>query len=187
MISKKVCLVLVTLLILTAPAFAAKIAGVKFPDKVKVAGQKLILNGGGKRTDYGIGVYAAALYLQQKSSDAASIVFADHPMDVKIKITSFMVTADNMKDGFEEAFRDTATGDITPLKSKIEAFGDSFKGLKNHDVYDFAYVPGKGVEISRNGKAVSVIQGLDFKKALYGIWLGPKPVEKDLKEKMLGK
>jgi hypothetical protein len=32
-----------------------------------------------------------------------------------------------------------------------------------------------------------VIDGLDFKRALFGIWLGDKPVQKELKDKMLGK
>jgi hypothetical protein len=32
-----------------------------------------------------------------------------------------------------------------------------------------------------------VIEGLDFKKALYGIWLGDKPVQKELKAMMLTK
>jgi hypothetical protein len=32
-----------------------------------------------------------------------------------------------------------------------------------------------------------VIQGLDFKKALFGIWLGKKPAQNDLKALMLGK
>ncbi len=187
MISKKACVVLLSLVILTTPAFAATIAGLQFPDTVNVAGQQLILNGGGKRTDYGIGVYVAGLYLKQKSNDAASIVAADQPMEVKMQITSFMVTPLNMKDGFEDSFKKSATSDLAPIQSRIDAFGTSFKGLKNHDIFDFAYVPGKGVEISRNGKLVNTIPGLDFKKALFGIWLGQKPVLSSLKEGMLGK
>ncbi|MGC9195726.1 MAG: chalcone isomerase family protein [Syntrophobacteraceae bacterium] len=187
MISKKACVVLLSLVILTAPAFAATIAGLQFPDKINLAGQELVLNGGGKRTDYGIGVYVAGLYLKQKSADAASIVAADQPMDVKMQITSFMVTPMNMKDGFEDSFKKSATGDTASIQSKIDSFGSSFKGLQNHDIYDFAYVPGKGVEVSRNGKLVNTIAGMDFKKALFGIWLGPKPVLSSLKEGMLGK
>jgi hypothetical protein len=32
-----------------------------------------------------------------------------------------------------------------------------------------------------------VIAGLDFKQALYGIWLGNKPVQASLKKALLGK
>ncbi len=187
MILKKAFVALFVVFFLAAPAFAADVGGVKLPDKVQVNGQDLTFNGGGVRTSMGFDVYVVALYLKQKSADAAAIVAADEPVDVKIEITSFMVTQDNMSGGFMEAFKQTATGDIAPLKAKIDTFVGTFKGLREHDVYDFAYVPGKGVEVSVNGKASSVIEGMDFKKALYGIWLGEKPVQKDLKVKMLGK
>lgn len=183
---KKACILFVSLFLLTSPALAATINGVSFPDTVSVGGQNLTLNGGGERTDFGFDVYAAALYLKEKSTDAQKIVSADDPMDVKLHITSVMVNGDNMKSGFEKAFKDSATGDIAPLQSKIDAFTATFKGLRNDDVYDFACVPGKGVVISRNGSVVSTVPGMDFKTALYGIWFGPKPVQSSLKEKMLG-
>ena len=31
-----------------------------------------------------------------------------------------------------------------------------------------------------------IVGDLEFKKALFGIWLSDKPAQKDLKEKMLG-
>jgi hypothetical protein len=92
-----------------------------------------------------------------------------------------------MKRGFLESFKKTAPVNPVPLKSNLDTFVACFNGLKNHDVYDFAYIPGKGVEVSRNDKVLSLIQGDDFKKALYGIWLGPKPAQNDLKDRMLGK
>ena len=108
-------------------------------------------------------------------------------MDVKLQITSGMVTPDNMKSAIMKAFEKSTNGDTAPLKARIDAFVATFKGLSNHDVYNFAYVPGKGVEVSGNGVTLLVIEGLDFKKALYGIWLGDKPVQKELKAMMLAK
>ena len=108
-------------------------------------------------------------------------------MNVELQITSFMVTQDNMKDAIRKGFEKSTNGGIAPLKTRIDAFVNVFKGLRQHDVYNFAYVPGKGVEVSGNGVILRVIEGLDFKKALFGIWLGDKPVQKELKDKMLGK
>ncbi|MDR3568476.1 MAG: chalcone isomerase family protein [Syntrophobacteraceae bacterium] len=187
MFSRKVASVVIALCLFTAPAWASKVDGVNFADNVRVAGRDLVFNGGGKRTFFGIGVYVAALYLQHKSADGQKIVNGDEPMDVRLKITSLLVTRDNMKSGFLESFKKTATVDPAPLQSKIDAFVACFNGLQNHDVYDFAYIPGKGVQVSRNEKALSLIQGVDFKKALYGIWLGSKPAQSDLKDRMLGR
>ncbi len=187
MILRKAFVVLYAVFVLAAPAFAVEVKGVKFPDKVEAAGQDLTFNGGGERTEYGFQVYVAALYLKQKSSDAARIITADEPMNVKLEITSDMVTPANMKSSIMKAFEKSTNGDTASLKARIDTFVDTFKGLGNHDVYNFAYVPGKGVEVSGNGVILSVIEGLDFKKALYGIWLGDKPVQKELKAMMLAK
>jgi len=83
------------------------------------------------------------------------------------------------------------------------------------DVYDIHYTPGVGVTASKNGKpfqftkvhaggsaknsnvqllkqikhtkdGYEAIPGLDFKKALFGIWLSDDPVDEDLKDAMLG-
>jgi len=59
--------------------------------------------------------------------------------------------------------------------------------IKKGDVFDIVNVPGKGVVVSKNGKEKGVIDGADFKKALFGIWLSGKPADKNLKEAMLGK
>ncbi len=187
MITRKVFIVLFAVFFLAGSALAAEVEGVKLPDTAKAGDQELILNGAGQKLSSGIGVYVGALYLKQKSGDATAILAADEPMNVKMVITSFMVNSDNMKSGFRDAFKECATTDLTPLKTKIDAFVGTFKEVNDRDVFDLAYVPGKGVEVSRNGKASGVIEGMDFKKALYGIWVGDKPIQKDLKAKMLGK
>ncbi len=108
-------------------------------------------------------------------------------MDIKLQITSVIVSPNEMKKAILEAFKKSTNGNMAPLKAKIDAFVEIFKELRNHDTYDFAYIPGKGVEVSRNGADSSLIEGLDFKEALYGIWLGDKPVQQELKIGMLGK
>ena len=53
---------------------------------------------------------------------------------------------------------------------------------------DIANVPGKGMEIFKNGSLKKTIDGgMDFKKAVFAIWLGEDPVQKPLKNGMLGK
>ena len=184
---KKVSVLVFTLFFLASSAFALDAAGVKLPDTMKAGDQSLVANGGGKRTKIGMKVYVAALYLTKKGSDAAAIINADEPMAIKLQITSGLVTPDKMKDAIDEGFEKSTGGNTAPIKAKIDAFTAIFKDLSNGVVYDYVYVPGKGVEIYKNGNLASTIQGLDFKKALFGIWLGKDPAQGDLKDKMLGK
>ena len=187
MVLRKVFVILFAMLFLSTSAFAIEMADVKMPDTIKAAGQDLVVNGGGKRTKFFMKVYVAALYLKQKSSDAQKIIDADEPMAIKLQVTSGLVTPDKMKTAIDEGFEKSTGGNIAPIKAKIDAFTAVFKDLANGNVYDFIYVPGKGVEIYKNGQLASTIQGLDFKKAMFGIWLCNKPAQESLKEEMLGK
>ncbi len=187
MVWRKIAAAILVMCFLTAPAVAAEVEGIKFPDTVNFGGRALVFNGGGKRTFYGIGVYVAGLYLEGKSGEGEKIADADEPMDIRLEITSMLVTSTNMASGFLEAFKKSATVSNAAIKGQIATFVSCFKGLHNHDVFNFVYLPGKGVQVIRNDKAISLIQGLKFKRALFGIWLGSKPVQKDLKKRMLGK
>jgi len=184
---RKSFVLIIALVFLASSASALDVSGTKLPDTLKAGDQNLVGNGGGKRTRFGMKVYVAALYLKAKSSDAAAIVNADEPMAIKLQITSGLITPEKMKDAIDEGFEKSMGGNVAPLKAKIDAFTSVFKDLSSGVTYDYVYVPGKGVEIYKNGALASTIAGLEFKKALFGIWLGKDPAQTDLKEKMLGR
>ena len=53
-------------------------------------------------------------------------------------------------------------------------------------MFDIFYVPNKATLVVKNGKLMAKIEGLDFKKALFGIWLSDVPADKNLKKALLG-
>jgi hypothetical protein len=53
-------------------------------------------------------------------------------------------------------------------------------------MFDITYQEA-GVVVYKNKKELGTIQGLNFKKALFGIWLGKDPADSKLKKAMLGK
>jgi hypothetical protein len=77
-------------------------------------------------------------------------------------------------------------GDTSALADKIETFKGFFSDkIVKGNIFDIAYIKGKGSVVYKNGKEVGVVAGLDFKKALFAIWLGSDPADDDLKEAML--
>ena len=73
---------LVTLLMLTAvwsTNAQTKINGIVMPNVVKANGKYLKINGGGIREKMFLDLYVGVLYLEEKSSDANSIIDADKP------------------------------------------------------------------------------------------------------------
>ncbi len=179
---------LLLLLISAAPAAALEIGGVKIPDSVEVAGKKLVLNGAGLRTKLFFKIYAGGLYLAEPAEDAAAVINADAPMLVRMHFIYDGVSAEKLQQGWMDGFALTAPGADENLRQAFSAFSSLFnEEAEKNDIYDISWLPGKGVEVVINGSSQGVISGLDFKKALFAIWLGADPVDDDLKEGMLGK
>lgn len=186
MFKKSLGILLVTVFLATS-LYAVEIAGVKLPDSISAAGKTLTLNGAGLRTKLFIKAYVAGLYLAQKSSNAQAIVNADDAQAVRLVITSKLITSARMEEAVREGFQKSTNGNIAPIKSQIEAFIKVFnEPIKLGDVFELINVPGKGVEVLKNGAAKTTIPGMEFKKALFGMWLGNNPIQGDLKSKMLG-
>ncbi len=93
-----------------------------------------------------------------------------------------------MKEATTEGFKNSTNGNTAPYQDKIDMFISVFKdNIKINDVYDLIYIPAEGTKVYKNKELKMTVKGLDFKKVLFGIWLGNKPADKGLKDLMLGK
>lgn len=183
-------LVMILGLLAFTPAMAqTKISGNVMPNVMKVGSEYLKMNGGGIREKMFIDLYVGVLYLQEKTTDANTIINGDKPMAVKIKIISGMVDNENFEEALREGFDKSTNNNIAPVKDRMEKMiSVGFKDdIKTNDVYDLVYQPGTGCTLFRNNTSLVTVPGLDFKKALFGVWLGKEPADASLKKKMLGK
>ena len=161
------------------------INGVKFPLTEKIGKNELVLNGGGLREKYWMDLYVAALYLEVKTTDASKVIYGTEEMAIHIKIISSSVTRERFLESVNEGFANaTSKASAEDKKKFIGFFSDEFK---IGDVIHFDYTPDKGLKVTKNGVVKGTIPGYDFKKALFGIWLGNNPADDDLKAGMLGK
>lgn len=158
-----------------------------FAAKHNFAGTDLTLNGKGIRTKLFFSLYTAGLYLQQPSNDAKALLSGRFPLALRMEITSALITSETMESAVRDGFKLSAGNQLAKLQPRIEQLIGIFKEKINKgDVYDFIYRP-QNVIIQKNGKNSGIIPGADFMQAFYAIWLGDKPVQADLKEKLLGK
>jgi hypothetical protein len=163
------------------------VAGIKIPLVFKSEESALILNGAGVREKYFMDLYVGALYLKVKSKDAQKVMDADESMCVKLHIVSGMITSEKMTSAVDEGFEKSAKTNLAALQSRIDQFKAVFAvKINKGDVYDLVYDKSKGTLIYKNGKLTASIPGLDFKKALFGIWLCSEPADEGLKKRMLG-
>lgn len=184
---RKVLFVAIVLLLLPTLAPAFETGGVTFPLELKAGDQSLILNGAGLRKKFVIKVYACALYLTERNNSAESILDSDAPMAIRMQFIRGGIEPKTLVESWNESFSHTAAGQMDALSERIAAFNACFtEETAEGDKWDMVYLPGRGVEVELNGQTKATIPGLDFKKALFAIWLGDSPPSKDLKEGMLG-
>jgi hypothetical protein len=163
-----------------------KYHGVSFYTDLKLDGENLVLNGAGLREKYWMDLYVAALYVPKKTNEAGKVIYNDSEMAIHIKIISNSVTRERFIESVNEGFASATHGKAT--KEDIKKFVGYFsEPIKEGDKINLDYIPGKGVRVTKNGTVKGTIPGLEFKKALFSIWLGTPPVQESLKNEMLGK
>lgn len=165
-----------------------QIGGIKLNNTMTYGAIKMPLNGAGIREKYWLNMYVGSLYVKTKTTDPSAIINANEAMAIQINIISSMITPSRMEESITEGFEKSTKGKTEAIKTRIEELKSVFReGIKVGDVFVLLYDPTQGTRVYKNGKVMRVIQGLDFKKALFGIWLSDDPVQDDLKEAMLGR
>jgi hypothetical protein len=161
----------------------------------QLGGKELIKSGTGSRTKTILGtIYFATLYITQelKGKPAKEVIEADQPLSMVMQIDSRLLTRERFLDAVNEGFgRASESGYPAAKKDVFLKLFDVIE-IKKGNIITLNYVPGEGVTAqykshdSDTVKVLGTIPGLDFKKALFAIWLGPKPVQESLKKALLG-
>jgi len=147
----------------------------------------LVLNGQGTRVVFFMKVYNGSLYLETKSSDAKQIVNDNAPMAIRIDVTSEMVTADAMKKALSEGFEKSTNNNTASISDEINQLSSAFNSdVNSGDFFEFIFIPEIGTHVLKNKGLIELIPGIEFKKAFFGIFLSDNPIQKNLKNSMLG-
>lgn len=184
---KKIFVSSLLLLLAIMPGFSRQIAGVDMQETYTLGSDSLVLNGAGIRNKFFVDAYVCGLYVKSKKGDAQAILSADEPMVFRIVVISGMITRDKFLDAVNEGFQKSTGGNTAPYQADINKFMGFFSAeIKKWHYFDLEYVPGKGIKAKINGTTVGSVGGLNFKKILFGIWIGNDPAEKKLKKGLLG-
>ncbi len=163
-----------------------KVGDAVLPVSETFHGETVILNGAGIREKLWIDLYAAGLYLNEKTKDANEVLNAEKPMSIKLHIVSKLISSEKMVEAVTEGFEKSTNGNTAAIQKEIDTMLGFFKeDIKKNDVFDLVYLPTKGVVAYKNGEEKGTVKGKEFKKALFGIWLSNRPADDDLKASLL--
>lgn len=179
-----------SLLFFHPAAQALDVAGTHFDDQIRLGGSELLANGGGLRSRFFIKVYAAALYLPQHQAEADAALAAKGPKRIAIVLLRDL-SAHQFVEALQEGIaRNASEAELAALKDRLEQFSAAMLGVgeaARGTVITLDWLPESGTRLSVGGRTTGRdIAGEDFYRALLRIWLGPRPVQNDLKQGLLG-
>jgi hypothetical protein len=177
--------VLSLLLIGGSTALAKEVAGVMVPDTITVEGKALKLNGAGLRKKAIFKVYVGGLYVETPSKDAATLTSSDQVKRMQLSVLRSL-SSQQVNEAIEEGFEKNSKSQMAALKPRLAKLATMIPNVEKGDEILLTYVPGKGTVVSAKGAEKGVIEGKDFADALFAVWLGPNPVQEDLKKALLG-
>ncbi|MDQ6800879.1 MAG: chalcone isomerase family protein [Acidobacteriota bacterium] len=178
---------MISRLVLSTVLLFSTVAGVKLDDSVSVNGQNLVLNGAGIRKKFFIKVYAGALYLTARQSDAAAILAADAPRRMVMHFV-YSVGKGKIAEAWEEGLEDNVKNASAEVKANFKTLASWMEDVKDGQRIVLTYVPGTGTMVDVNGHAKGTLTGKPTADAILATWIGPKPGPgNDFKKAVLGK
>ena len=185
---KNLTMLLLILILATFYMTSKEVGGKNLSDNLKIENNSLFLNGAGVIKKFFFKIYAIGLYLPSKSNDSKNILKTDKAMSLKLHFIRNDIDVSKIQESWDEGFKKSTGGNTAGLNNEIKQFKSCFtNNIKEDDTFQFDYLPGSGTKIYVNKQLKATITGVNFKSALFGIWLGDDPRDDGVKDKLLGK
>ncbi len=174
------------LLLLALPLAAAEVAGVRFDERARVADTDLTLTGAGLRKRLFFQVYAIGLYVQDAKADPVAQPGPKRVQMHMLRDVGAEQFTGALADGIKANQSEAEAKALEPQVSQLGAIMAGLKEAKTGMVIALDWT-GKDTVLRVNGQpAGAPIPGESFYRALLRIWLGPSPVQDDVKKALLG-
>lgn len=138
---------------------------------------------------YAIGLYVAdsaltgplAAYKSQPTAPALyrTLVEGDFPKEVRLRFVRDL-SAGQIQEAMREAL---AQAD----KARVDQFVSYFPAIHSGDECRLRWAQGGSLETVMAGQAKAAIADKAFAQALFGVWLGPKPIQDDVKAALVAR
>lgn len=180
----------ILVLALSTAQAAMDVAGVRFEERAMLADQELVMNGAGLRTRFMFKVYAMALYLPQAAATSEAVLAATGPRRVRI-VTLRALSAEQFVDALIEGLQNNnPPATLEALQPSIAAFRAAMLSIGRTPAGTevlLDWLPGAGTRLTVAGmQRGNDIADAAFYAALLRVWLGERPVQADLKKRLLG-
>ncbi len=170
-------------------ALAAQLEGQRFDETQVVSDRTLRLNGLGLRGVAWIKAFVAGLYLPAPTREAGQALAMQGPKRLRMKVLLEAPSKEFSKaftSGVRKNESEQVRAHLAPRMTAFIGVIDGLGTIRKGDVIDLDFVPGQGMQLRLNNRAVgAVVEGEDFYRALLKIFIGERPVDPRMKEGLL--
>lgn len=162
-------------------ASAAEIDGIQVPDELRFTDeQPLRLSGCGLREVMWVDLYFVAFYLERPLRRHRQIRSRDVAKAVRVDIVFDGRVPEQMPEEWRSRLVEVLSRDL------VRDLQSLFSELVTGDSLTVSYAPNAGVSRVRfNGDVVGSYAGPDLIDGLLSLWIGPKPVSRNLRRLLL--
>lgn len=171
------------LLLLAMCGCLLHLAAVEWPATVRADGADLALRGTGRLTWLWYKVYDVALHLPADAGRAQAL-------DDRPRRLAFRYLRDFSAGDLAKATSRTVAAEgpaAAEIAAGVAAINALWPAVVAGDELQLLYRPGHGTTVTLNGRELGSVPGPDFARAMFAVWLGPAPVDEDLRDALLGR
>ena len=119
------------------------------------------------------------------ANDGAAIAAANEHKRLVLRFVRD-VSRDDLTGAFNDGFRRNAGGSLGALQARINRLNGWMGSVVSGNELTFTYLPGTGLRVHTGSTARGIIEGEDFARVFFSIWLGPNPPNTGLRRGLLG-
>jgi hypothetical protein len=132
-----------------------------------------------------IDLYEAALYLERPSRKAEEVIDSNQVKHLRLHFVR-RLTEKQMHRAYRASFHVNAAKEREPYQERIDRFIQLIPAVDKGDTLTFTSFPERWLEIRRSDKLLGRIEGDDFARLFFRMYVGPHPPTEALRRGLLG-
>ncbi len=164
----------------------AAVEGFNYPDKYTLGKSEVTLRGYGLlRYMFVIKAYTGAFYLKEGTpSDKA---LSSVPRILELHYLQ-KISAEDFKYATTQVIKkNLSSQQFIRIKKELDQMNNLFKDVIPGDSYKASYIPGRGTRLALNGRTLGTVKGTLFSYAFFSIWIGKNPIDREFRNRLLGR
>lgn len=177
---------LIALIALFALNLSAREPKPSFPDTVEIDGTQFVKRGE-YRYVYRIffKLYDVALYAPAGVS-VADILAANTDYRLQFRYLREIEKSIILKSAGRMLEKNLSAPELEQISDRVETINKAYTTVRDGDRSSLTFQRDLGTTLRINGEPVVTIDGADFARLYFKIWLGEQPISQDLREAVLG-